>query len=143
MNKILALAMLLPFLSGAALTSKEWNTGVYTCDAQWKQMKWTNDTGRTLIVKKASAWTGVGPMSGRADIEVTVRTTLQGILLVSFAWDRYANPSAPHTLTQDFGEDWVEIPPGDGITAWYRCARTADAVPKGHHVFGIWYHLAD
>lgn len=133
---IIAIALL---LSGASLRSHQLTTGLYTCDGAWKQNVWKNDTTQTMRIRKASVWSGAS-FGSKVDFEGTARKTSDGTLLVTFQWDRYGNPNGIHTLTQDFAPDYVEIPPGDGITLWYRCAKvTGDGVPKASNMFFFWF----
>lgn len=113
----------------------------FAADKLWKQARWINGSERTLRIKKASVWIGL-TLGGKCDLEGSMWVEGIGGLLVAAQWDRYANPSSPHTWTQDFAPDWVEVLPGGSIRLDYRAAKvSSDGAPKAALVGAVWYEV--
>jgi hypothetical protein len=50
------------------------------------------------------------------------------------------DPSEPHTITQDFSPDWMELAPGDSLVLHSWCRHVnGGRTPQGHHVGSIWW----
>jgi hypothetical protein len=130
-----AIALALP---GAGLQGRvAVNTGPFPCDGTLRTSRWTNPE-RTLHLHKASLWAGM-TYNGKADYDGSVYRESDGSLVLHFAWDHYGNPSSPHTITQDFSPDWMELRPGDALVLHSWCRRVGGRAAQGHHVLSIWW----
>jgi hypothetical protein len=127
-------------LAGANLRGRVvLNTGPFACDGALRESRWANAEGRALFVRKATLWAGMS-YRGRADYDGAVYRESDGSLVLHLAWDHYGDPSAPHTLVQDFSPDWMELAPGDALVLHSWCRRVnGGRDPQGHHVVAIWW----
>ena len=137
---LLVLAATALGLAGANLRGRAvLNTGAFDCDGTLRATRWTNEEGKSLFVRKATLWAGMS-YNGKADYDGAVYRESDGSLVVHFAWDHYGNPSEPHTITQDFSPDWMELAPGDSLVLHSWCRRVnGGRTPQGHHVGSIWW----
>lgn len=121
-------------LKGRAIVS----TGAFPCDGTLRTTRWTNSEG-TLYLRKASLWAGMS-YNGKADYDGSVYRESDGSLVIHFAWDHYGNPSGPHTITQDFSPDFMELAQGDSLVLQSWCHRAGGGRdPQGAHVLSIWW----
>jgi hypothetical protein len=126
-------------LGGADLRGRAvLNTGPFDCDGTLRTTRWTNREGRSLFVRKVTLWAGM-TYHGRADYDGSVYRESDGSLVVQLAWDHYADPSAPHTVVQQFSPDWMELAPADALVLHSWCRRVSGRAPQGHHVGAIWW----
>jgi hypothetical protein len=130
-------------LAGAGLRGRVvLNTGPFDCDGTLRVTRWANPEGRSLFVRKATLWAGM-TYRGRADYDGAVYRESDGSLLVQLAWDHYGDPSAPHTIVQDFAPDWLELAAGDALVLHSWCRRVnGSRATQGHHVGAIWWSEA-
>ena len=114
------------------------NTGAFDCNGKLRSTRWTN-TEATKYIRKAALWAGM-TYNGKADYDGAVYRESDGSLVVQFAWDHYGNPREPHTVTQDFSPDWMELATGDTLLLHSWCQRVAGgSPPQGAHVVTIWW----
>lgn len=142
-KRLLALvlcAIALPLLGVSLKGRVVVSTGPFPCDGTLRTSRWTNPE-RTLHLRKASLWAGMS-YNGKADYDGSVYRESDGSLVLHFAWDHYGNPSSPHTITQDFSPDWMELPPGDSLVLHSWCRRVSGRAAQGHHVLSIWWSEA-
>jgi hypothetical protein len=114
------------------------DTGSFACDGAMRTSRWTNGEGKPLYIRKAALWAGMS-YNGKADYDGSLYRESDGSLVVHFAWDHYANPSQPHTITQDFSPNWMELAAGDSLMLHSWCQRIAGKETEGHHVVTIWW----
>ena len=119
------------------------NTGPYVCTGAIGPLPetWYNPTGTTIRVHKLVLWTGA-QFGTRADLEASVHRLSDGSLLAAFRQDRYSNPAGTEsTFVQDFGVNWMDLAPGDGLRLGFFCDSFGKA-RKAHHTVDLWWSVA-
>lgn len=110
------------------------NTGPFLCaGGQLQEHYWAPPVD--IRVKKSVLWVGLD-FNIKSDCHAEARRLNDYSLINVFQWDRYGNPNGPHQVTQDYGEDWMELGPTNPLVLYSFAAS-----PKGHcHVvLSLWW----
>jgi len=96
------------------------NTGVYPISSSWDvhTLDWTNTTGRTLLLRESSIWTGLDK-DAVADSGVYAVRVRDNALIQWHPWDHYANPVAPDQLKAREHTPPMVLLPNDVIRLYY------------------------
>lgn len=137
---ILLIIILLPSLIVAGeLQTLTLNTGAYKCgykNVNPHELLWTNE-GPPIHIKSSVLWMGAARGS-TGDMQATLFKLSTATVINYFGWDRYKNPSSPHQIEKSFGDDWVELLPGDSLSLQYFC-NMSPRESYGHVVATVWF----
>lgn len=90
----------------------------FESDGQPHTHDWLPNCPAPLRIKSTQIWIGLDH-GAMADLYARLTVLPTNTPVNYFAWDRYGNPNAPHHLDKDFGDNYVEIPPGGGLRLTY------------------------
>jgi hypothetical protein len=89
---------------------------IFNANGDVHQAKWVNTTGLPVYVKHVQIFTGICA-GGMADYPTSISRTSDGMLIAFVGLDHYEDSAGDHNNhVIDFGDDWITIVPGDGVT---------------------------
>ena len=108
-------------------------------------VRWTNQTGRLLYLRKAYVWSGV-QKGIIADVHAELNHrgpdgTLKSLVALC-QWDRYAEPTAPNNSVWVDFDTYMTIEPGDRLELMYFMAQLVGTGGKHHHGAAVWVQYA-
>lgn len=113
----------------------------YVMDGLRHRIRWTNLTGRKLLLRKAYLWSGVQGGSS-ADVHAELYRVSDNASILLNQWDRYAEPTAPNNgIYTDF-DPYMVINPDDGIEMLHFGIQFNGSGKLAHHGATIWVQYA-
>jgi hypothetical protein len=138
---VLCILLITGICNAAELHTLTFNSGPYHCGHKINdihEILWMND-GPPIKIKSSVIWIGAD-RGALGDTMTNLFRLSDGNLINSFGWDRYRNPSSPHQIEKDFGDNFITIGTGDGISMQYFCNMSPSGC-HGHTAVYIWYLL--
>ena len=125
------------------MPSKQWDTGQFNANGQWKTIDWNNDFGHFIAIKKAYIWMGLA-YGLAADMHAEMRRKSDNAIIAMIQVDRYTQPGNSNKIIFDHSEPGLTVDRNDGIIMKYFANAWQVSAPNpylSHANFIIWYPM--
>lgn len=124
-------------LVSAVITS----SGPVIMDGQQHIVRWVNETGKTLRIKKVYLWSGVDGGT-IADVHLQLTRGSDGAPLAFVQWDHYAEPTGPNNHAYVDYDPYMLLAPDDFLDMLYSGKVYQGGVKHQEHRATIWVQYA-
>jgi hypothetical protein len=134
MLALAAIGLPVPVYAAGSVTTVQINPGAASCDGTNRDTFWSNSTGGLFTSRVSDCDMGL-----KADLLGTLYRGSDSMILISEAWDHYAEPTGHHTTTVSFAPDYIVLTNGDYLSFHYKCTAFAGTSGNHHQTIHVWY----